>query len=70
MEKVITIIFGEANEFVSKEFSSEQALKTIADLKEKDLYIDDNFIEDHSSVTVEILKNASNILVQSQLIGA
>ena len=70
MKEVITITFGEDIGFVSKEFSSEQALKTIANLKEKDLYINGSFIEDYSSVTVEILKNASYILVQKQLIGA
>ncbi len=70
MEKVITIIFEETNGFVPKKFSSEQTLKTIADLKEENLFIDGSLIKDYSSVTVEIMKNASCIMVQNQPIGA
>ncbi len=70
MKEVITITFGEDIGFVSKIFSSEQALKTITDLKEKNLYIDGSFIEDHNSVTAETMKNAACIMVQIQLIGA
>ena len=70
MEKVITITFGEDIGFVSKNFSSEQSLKTIANLKKNNLYIDGSFNKEHNSVTAETMKNASCIMVQNQLIGA
>ena len=67
---MITITYGEDTGFVDKDFNELEAITEIAQLGDRNLFIDGTLIEDTESVTIDDLKDASYIMVQNAIIGA
>ena len=65
----INITFADPEGFNDKEFEVDEALTTLQNLEEKDVYIDHAPVE-ISSITEETLTNANHIMIQDKLIGA